>query len=184
MAQKDDRTRRHLTIGEATALLSRTPRLLDAWLRDLPDAWLRAHEGGASWSPSDVVSHLILGEQTNWMPRLRHILEHGEHTPFAPFRRFTESAAPIADRLDEFASLRTANLHALAALGLDEITLQRTGAHPALGTVTIRQLLAAWVAHDLDHVTQIARVMASQYSDEVGPWRVYLRIISGHPSQS
>jgi hypothetical protein len=183
MAHPNDRTRRQLTIPDATALLTRTPRLLDAWLRDLPEGWLDAHEGGASWSPTEVVGHLILGEQTNWMPRLRHILEHGDTLPFASFSRFSASAAPLVEQLETFAWLRAGNLDALAALALDEAALDRTGTHPALGTVTIRQLLAAWVAHDLDHVTQIARILARQYADEVGPWRVYLRVISGEPSR-
>ncbi len=178
-----DRTRRRLTVPEASALLARTPATLDAWLRGLPAGWLAAHEGGETWSPTDVLGHLIHGERTDWMPRVRHILEHGDTTAFDPFDRtaqFHESAGlDMPALLDEFTRLRHANLRDLATLALDEAALDRPGRHPALGPVTMRQLLATWVAHDLDHVTQIARVLARQYEDEVGPWRAYLRVISG-----
>ncbi len=178
-----DRTRRHLVIAEASALLARTPAILDAWLRNLPEGWLVAHEGGDTWNPIDIIGHLIHGDRTDWMPRVRRILEDGDAVAFEPFDRlaqFHESAgASLSDLLDQFARLREANLTALAALPIDEAALNRPGLHPSLGRVTLRQLLATWVAHDLDHVSQIARVMARQYADEVGPWRAYLRIISG-----
>ncbi len=168
---------------EAVAILARTPVTLDALLRGLPDAWIAAHEGGRTWSPFDVVGHLIHGERTDWMPRARIILEHGESRPFVPFDRFAQFAASegstLASLLDEFAALRTDNLQQLAALRLTDQDLDRRGRHPELGVVTLRQLLATWTTHDLDHVVQIARVLATQYSDEVGPWRAYLRIISG-----
>jgi hypothetical protein len=183
MEIEGDRARQRLTIPQATAILSRTPPLLETWLRGLPDEWVLAHEGRGTWSPLEVVGHLVLGEQTNWMPRLRHILAHGDRVAFPAFKRTTDSTDPIDRRLDELARLRAANLTELSALHLDDVALERTGQHPALGTVTVRQLLAAWVAHDLDHVTQIARVLATQYQDEVGPWRVYLRVISGQPSR-
>lgn len=184
MSGTDDSTRRRLTVPDAMTLLSRTPPLLDAWLRGLPDDWLRADEGEATWSASQVVGHLILGERTNWMPRLRHILDCGTHPAFPPFTRLSESTTSLTERLEEFARLRATNLADLTSLALDETALDRQGVHPSLGPVTIRQLLAAWVAHDLDHVTQIARVFATQYREEVGPWRVYLRVISGQPSLS
>jgi hypothetical protein len=178
-----DRTRRHLVISEASALLARTPGTLDAWLRDLPECWLVGHEGGDTWNPIDIVGHLIHGERTDWMPRVRRILEHGDSIAFEPFDRlaqFREHAGrSLPDLLDEFARLREASLRELAGLRVDETALSRPGLHPELGAVTLRQLLATWVAHDLDHVTQIARVMAKQYADEVGPWRAYLRVISG-----
>jgi DinB superfamily len=178
-----DRTRRPLVVEEAVAILSRTPATLDALLRGVPEGWIAAHEGGETWSPYDVIGHLIHGERTDWLPRVRIILEHGEARPFDKFDRFAQFAAsagrPLASLLDEFARLRTENLRALAALQLTGGDLDRRGRHPELGTVTLRQLLATWVAHDLDHITQIARVLARQYSDEVGPWRAYLRIISG-----
>lgn len=168
---------------EALAVLARTPPTLDALLRALPDGWVMAHEGGDTWSPFDVVGHLIHGERTDWVPRARIILEHGDARPFDTFDRLAQFAASegrtLASLLDEFATLREESLRELASLRLTDADLDRRGRHPELGAVTLRQLLATWMAHDLDHVVQIARVLARQYSDEVGPWRAYLRIISG-----
>ena len=178
-----DRTRRAFALDDAVAILSRTPRTIEALLRDLPETWINANEGDNTWSPFDVVGHLIHGERTDWLQRARIILEHGEAVPFDPFDRYAQFAASqgrrLASLLDEFAAARAANLRQLAALRLTDADLDRRGRHPALGVVTLRQLLATWVAHDLDHVVQISRVLARQYSDEVGPWRAYLRIISG-----
>ena len=178
-----DRTRRRFSLTEGAAILARTPRVLDVWLRDLPEGWTGCNEGGATWSPFDVVGHLIHGELTDWMPRVRRILESGESVPFDRFDReaqFRESKGKsMPALLDEFAVLRARNLEDLRALRLDASSLDRRGVHPAFGPVTLRQLLATWVAHDLDHVIQIARVMGTQYAEEVGPWRQYLRIISG-----
>jgi hypothetical protein len=168
---------------EAVAILARTPATVDALLRDLPDGWIAANEGGETWSPFDVVGHLIHGERTDWVPRARIIVEQGEARAFDKFDRlaqFSESRGrTLATRLDEFASLRRENLRELEAMRLTDTDLDRRGRHPELGVVTLRQLLATWVAHDLDHVVQISRVLAKQYADEVGPWRAYLRIISG-----
>jgi len=154
-------------------------------LRGLPEDWTHAHEGGETWSPFDVLGHLIHGEQTDWMPRVRRILETGDSRPFDPFDRFAQLTASVGKKtpelLDELARLRAANLRDLVALGLAPGDLARKGRHPALGVVTLGQLLATWVAHDLDHIAQIARVLAAQYSDAVGPWRAYLRVISGQP---
>jgi hypothetical protein len=178
-----DRTRRPFVMEEGVAILARTPATLDALLRGLPDGWIVAHEGGETWSPFDVIGHLIHGERTDWVPRARIILEHGEARTFDTFDRFAQFALSdgrtLASLLDEFASLRQENLRELATLHLTDRDLDRRGRHPALGVVTLRQLLATWVAHDLDHVLQISRVLGRQYSDEVGPWRAYLRIISG-----
>jgi hypothetical protein len=178
-----DRTRRPFSLDEGTAVLARTPGTLSAMLRDLPGPWIEAHEGGDTWSPFDVVGHLIHGERTDWMPRVRRILEDGEARPFDPFDRFAQFEASrgrsMASLLDEFATLRRGSLEDLHALRIGPGELEKRGRHPALGIVTLGQLLATWVAHDLDHVVQIARVMARQYSDAVGPWRAYLRIISG-----
>ena len=183
MTTQTDRTRRLFVMDEAVAILARTPATLDALLRGLPDGWIAAHEGGDTWSPYDVVGHLIHGERTDWVPRVKIILEHGDARAFDTFDRlaqFAESKGrPLGDLLDEFAAVRRENLRELAALRLTDADLDRRGRHPALGVVTLRQLLATWVAHDLDHVMQISRVLAKQYSDEVGPWRAYLRIISG-----
>jgi len=168
---------------DAVALLMRTPTTLDALLRGLPAWWTSANEGPNTWSAFDVVGHLIHGEQTDWVPRAKIILEHGEARPFDKFNRlaqFTESAGrPLPELLDEFAALRRKSLAELASLHLTDADLDKRGRHPELGVVTLRQLLSTWVAHDLDHVVQISRVLARQYSDEVGPWRAYLRIISG-----
>src|SRR5580765_2790848 len=183
MTTQNDRTRRPFAMDEAIAILSRTPATLDALLRGLPEGWIAANEGGETWSPFDVVGHLIHGEQTDWVPRAKIIMEHGESRPFDTFDRFAQFAESdgrtLASLLDEFASLRQENLRELSALGLTSADLDRRGRHPELGVVTLRQLLATWVAHDLDHIVQISRVLARQYSDEVGPWRAYLRIISG-----
>jgi hypothetical protein len=178
-----NRTRRPFTMEEAVAILSRTPATLDAMLRGLPDGWITAREGGETWSPFDVIGHLIHGEQTDWVPRAKIILQHGESRAFEKFDRFAQFEATkgrtLASLLDEFAALRRDTLQELAALNVTEADLDRRGRHPELGVVTLRQLLATWVAHDLDHVVQISRTIARQYSDEVGPWRAYLRIISG-----
>jgi hypothetical protein len=183
MTMPTDRTRRSLAVGEAVAILARTPATFDALLRGLSDEWIKAHEGGETWSPFDIIGHLIHGERTDWLPRVRIILEHGDGRAFDKFDRFAQFAASegrtLDSLLDEFAALRRDNLRALAALSLSSKDCDRRGRHPELGSVTLGQLLATWVAHDLDHVTQIARVLARQYSDEVGPWRAYLRIISG-----
>jgi len=177
------RTRRPFAMDEAIALLARTPATLDALLRDLPDGWIAANEGDKTWSPFDVVGHLIHGERTDWVPRARIILQHGESRAFEKFDRFAQFAEsegrPLSKLLDEFATLRQTNLRELAALNITDDDLSRRGRHPELGVVTLGQLLSTWVAHDLDHVVQISRVIARQYTDEVGPWQEYLRIISG-----
>jgi len=178
-----DRTRRPFDMEEGVAILARTPAAIDALLRGLPEGWISAHEGGQTWSPFDVVGHLIHGERTDWVPRARIILEHGEARAFDKFDRFAQFAASegrtLDSLLDEFATLRRRSLGELAAMRLTAADLDRRGRHPELGVVTLGQLLATWVAHDLDHVVQISRVLARQYSDAVGPWRAYLRIISG-----
>lgn len=178
-----DRTRRPFVMEEGVAILERTPAVVDAMLRGLPEGWLAAHEGGDTWSPFDIVGHLIHGERADWLPRARRLLEHGESRPFDKFDRFAQFAASegrtLDSLLDEFAALRRESLAALAALKLTDADLDRKGRHPELGVVTLRHLLATWVAHDLDHITQIARVIARQYAGEVGPWRMYLRVISG-----
>jgi hypothetical protein len=182
MTAVSERTRRPFVMEEAVAILARTPATVDALLRNLPDGWIAAHEGGTTWSPFDVLGHLIHGERTDWLPRARIILDHGEARTFDTFDRLAQFAEreprTLASLLDEFAALRQAGLRELAALRLTGTDLDRRGRHPQLGVVTLRQLLATWVAHDLDHVVQISRVLARQYSDEVGPWRAYLRVIN------
>ena len=166
---------------EAISMLSRTPRVLDAWLRDLPSGWITGTEGPSTWSPFDVVGHLIHGERTDWMTRVEHLLAHGESAPFPPFDRFAQFEASKGKALDElldtFAVLRADSLRRLGALHLTPADLERPGRHPEFGRVTLGELLSTWVVHDLDHLVQISRVMGRQYSAAVGPWRKYLRII-------
>src|SRR5688500_13133425 len=172
-------------MDEAVAILERTPATLDALLRGLPERWITTNEGGETWSPFDVIGHLIHGERTDWLPRARIILDHGETRAFDTFDRFAQfedsQGKTIDALLDEFAALRRERLAELASLQLTGADLDRRGRHPELGVVTLRQLLATWVAHDLDHVMQVARVLARQYSEDVGPWQAYIRIISGKP---
>jgi hypothetical protein len=167
-------------------MLARTPAALDALLRGLPDEWITAHEGGDTWSPFDVMGHLIHGERTDWVPRAKIILEHGESRVFDPFDRFAQfvesEGRTLVSLLDEFATVRRQSLRDLAALTLTDADLDRRGRHPAFGVVTLRELLSTWVVHDLDHIAQISRVLARQYSDEVGPWRAYLRIVRDAPA--
>jgi hypothetical protein len=170
-----------LDFHDAVAVLERTPTALRGMLAGLPERWVLADEGPGTFSPRDVVGHLIHGEETDWIPRMRIILEHGESVPFTPFDRFafrTASMGYTTDALlDRFAALRAESLDALRSLALDEAALARTGTHPGLGRVTLRQLFAAWVVHDLGHVKQVARAMARQYTTAVGPWREYLSIL-------
>lgn len=172
-------------LRSAIALLRRTPAVLDAWLRDLPDEWVLADEGPETFSPFEVVGHLIHGERADWMGRLAIVLEHGEARPFEPFDRFAQREASKGKRLDElldtFAALRAVNLERLERLDLGPAELARTGRHPALGTVTAAELLATWTAHDLGHLRQIARVMAKRYRENVGPWRAYLPVLGEGP---
>jgi hypothetical protein len=165
----------------AFPVLERTPRLLDAWLRDLPEAWLDVDEGPNTYSPRDVVGHLIHGEETDWVPRLRHVLQHGTTRPFEPFDREGFVAPyrgrPIAELLDRFARLRGESLAAFRSAAAQPGLWERRGSHPALGEVTLGQLGASWVVHDLGHLRQIARAMARAYADAVGPWRAYLTIL-------
>jgi hypothetical protein len=170
------------------SLLARTPAVLDALLRDLPDAWTLRNEGDATWSAFDVVGHLIHGERTDWMPRARRLLEFGETRAFEPFDRWGQvresQGKSLGQLLDEFARLRSDNLRELRALNLKAEDLDKRGRHPALGVVTLSELLATWAAHDLTHLHQLSRIMAHQYRDAVGPWTVYLGVLqcAGHSS--
>ena len=175
-----------MKLHDTITLLERTPRALDALLRDLPDAWTQRNEGDGTWSVYDVVGHLIHGERTDWIARTKIILEQGESRAFDPFDRFAqarESAGQsLGDLLDEFARLRTENLSTLRGLKLGPQDLERRGRHPALGGVTLSNLLATWPAHDLTHLHQISRVMAHQYREAVGPWVAYMGVMkcAGH----
>lgn len=162
-------------------ILERTPAALRAMLSGLPDAWTRAVDGPGTWSAFDVVGHLIHGEKTDWIPRVRHILEKGASEPFPTFDReamFEASRGKTLEALlDEFAALRARNVAALRALALTPADLDRRGLHPELGSVTLRQHLATWTAHDLGHLRQIAQTLGRQFRDEVGPWRAYLSMM-------
>ena len=175
-----------LFISDAVAVLERTPATISALLKELPETWAHATEGDGTWSPYDVVGHLIHGERTDWIPRLKHILA-GEARPFPPFDRtaqFIESQGKsLEDSLTIFSDLRQRNVADLLDMHLAAQDLARTGRHPELGIVTLRQLLATWVVHDLDHVAQIVRTMAKIYADEVGPWQVYLSILRDREGQ-
>lgn len=168
-------------LDEALSVLRHTPSALRALLLELPDTWTKATEGPGTWSPFDVVGHLIHGERTNWVPRLEHMLRYSETVPFPAFDREAMFAASrglsLSELLDTFDHLRTESLNRLATLDLTDADLARRGRHPEFGVVTVGQQLATWVAHDLSHIAQVARVMARQYSEAVGPWRAYLSIL-------
>jgi uncharacterized damage-inducible protein DinB len=170
---------------EGVAVLRRTPAVLAALLADLPAPWTEATEGPGTWSPFDVVGHLIHAERTDWMPRVEHVLRHGDAVPFPSFDREAMFAASrgrsLAELLDTFARLRAGSLERLAAPRLTEADLARPGLHPDLGAVTLGQHLATWVAHDFSHLGQVVRVMARQYGAAVGPWKQYLSILRTSP---
>lgn len=175
-------------LSQIVPLLTRTPAALNALLRDLPEVWTLGNEGEASWSAFDVVDHLIYCERTDWMPRVKMILQFGESQTFEPFDRLGHKRQnrikSLAQLLDEFSAVRSENLRELSGLNLRQGDLERTGRHPALGVVTLSQLLSTWAAHDLTHLHQISRVMAHQYRDAVGPWGGYLGVLqcAGHSS--
>jgi DinB superfamily len=174
------------SVAEALALLIRTPATLSVLLRGLPDMWVRRNEGRDTWSAFDIMGHLIVGERTDWIPRLRIILEKGEARQFDPVDRlaqFDESQGKSLDQLlDDFASLRRENLAALQTLNLQHEDWTRRGKHPSLGVVTLSELVATWAVHDLTHIHQLSRVMAHQYRNAVGPWSAYLGVLkcAGH----
>jgi len=168
-------------VATGLAVLERTPGTLRAMLAGLPAAWTDATEGPDTWSPYVIVGHLIHGERTDWIPRARIILAQGEQRRFTPYDRFAQfresQGKSLDDLLDEFARLRRENLATLGAWRLTEVQLALEGEHPEFGPVTMRQLLSTWVAHDLGHIAQTARVMAKQYRTAVGPWRAYLSVM-------
>ena len=171
---------------DTIALLTRTPATLDVLLRDLPEAWTSHDEGENTWDVFDVVGHLIHGERTDWMPRVRMILEFGDARTFVPFDRFAQfresEGKSLPQLLDQFARLRADNLAELRAMNLQPADFERRGRHPALGAVSLSQLLGAWAVHDLTHLHQISRIMAHQYRGAVGPWSKFLGVLqcAGH----
>ncbi|MDT8861388.1 DinB family protein [Alkalihalobacillus sp. MEB130] len=168
-------------MNEAIDMLQRTPQTLECFLSNVADGWLKCNEGEDTWNVSEVLSHLIEGERTNWIPRLEWILEKGEQIPFPPFDRFShlhpKQACTLDQTLLEFKRIREENLTKLTNLIDPNIHLDRKGSHPTFGVVTVRELISTWVAHDLSHIAQIVRVMAKRYKSDVGPWEEYLRIL-------
>ena len=168
-------------LNKSLEILRRTPDVLETILRDLPDDWTMNNEGGKSWSPYDVVGHLIHGEKTDWIDRTKIVLAESGNKTFTPFDRFAQfndsKGKTLNQLLAEFRQRRNENLKTLADLKISEDQLDKKGIHPALGEVTLRQLLATWTAHDLNHIYQIVRVVAKNYKSEVGPWVQYLRVM-------
>lgn len=158
---------------KSVALLQVTPVVLHSWLAKLPRDWILSNEGDNTWSPFDVVGHLVHGEKTDWIPRAEIILSDSENKQFMPFDRFAmfyeSQGKSIQDLLSEFEELRRLNIERLRSMQIAEVDFSKTGLHPDLGKVTLRQLISTWVAHDLDHIGQIAGIMARQYKEEVGP---------------
>ena len=173
-------------LDHSIALLARTPAALEALLRDLPNSWTLGNEGENNWSAFDIVGHLIHCERTDWMPRARTILQFGETKPFDPFDRWghirDSQGKSLSQLLDEFARLRSENLAEVRTWNLQPEDLLRRGSHPALGPVTLSELLGTWAAHDLNHLHQLSRVMAHQYRQTVGPFSNYLGVMqcTGH----
>ncbi|GAA3258291.1 DinB family protein [Dactylosporangium siamense] len=166
-----------MDISDATNLLARTPSAVSALLLDLPEAWLHRDDGPDTWSAYAIAGHILHGDATNWLPRIQLIVAHGTGRTFEPFNRVAMldwSREPVADLLDRFRRARAESLERLAGLELGEEDLTRTGTHPEFGTVTLSQVLAAWVAHDLTHLAQIAEVLAGRHRDDVGPYRRYM----------
>ena len=172
-------------LDKAKEVLRRTPATLNALLGDLPNDWALSNEGPDTWSPYDVIGHLIEGEETDWIPRTRIILEQGEARPFDRFDRFAmlekSRGKSLLELLATFEHLRAESLRQLDELNLTPELLQKRGTHPVLGVVTLSQLLSAWVVHDLGHIRQIVRVMAKQYGEAAGPWTAFLTILTDKP---
>jgi hypothetical protein len=173
-------------LDQTLAILSRTPAALDALLRGLPDSWTVQAEGEKTWSPYDVIGHLVHCERADWMPRAKMILEHGESQTFVPLDRWAQTresqGKSLAQLLDEFARVRAENIREIRAMNLQQEHFARRGKHPVLGPVTLSQLLATWAVHDLTHLHQISRIMAHQYRGAVGPWSANLGVLqcAGH----
>ncbi len=168
-------------VEQAVEILRNTPTVLRTMLHDVSDVWAYSNYGPDTWSPFDIIGHLIHGERTDWVPRAKIILEHGETQPFEPFDRYaqleTSKGKTRGDLLDEFASIRTENIETLLSMRLTDEQFARRGTHPALGSATLRELLAMWAVHDLNHIAQMAKAMAFQYRDQVGPWLAYASIL-------
>ncbi len=168
-------------IKKSIEILSRTPSVIELLLNGLSEEWIKSNEGENTWSPYDIVGHLIHGEKTDWIPRAKVILSNIEDKTFVPFDRFAQmnvnKELSVEELLKEFKRLRSENLKELNSLPLNESTLSQKGIHPELGEASLKELLSTWVVHDLGHIAQISRVMAKQYKTEVGPWSAYLTIL-------
>jgi hypothetical protein len=169
-------------LSDAIAILERTPEVVSTMLKNLPGDWINANEGGKSWSPFDIVGHYIHGEITDWIPRMEIILNDEPDKIFEPFDRFAQfensKGKKLCQLLEEFSGLRKRNIKKLLSIQFSEKLLNKTAMHPQLGSVTLRQLLAAWVVHDLTHIHQLSRVLAKQYELEVGPWKEYMGVLN------
>ena len=169
-------------LKEAISVLEKTPHVIRGLLQGLSNDWTMSNEGLNTWSPFDVVCHLILGEQTDWVPRARIILDEESNKNFVPFSMTDHfeigKGKKLAQLLDDFAELRNQNIQILRALNIQENQWKLSGIHPEFGPVTLKELIATWVAHDLGHIVQISRVMAKQYKDEIGPWTKYLTVVN------
>lgn len=166
----------------AAEVLERTPAVLNTLLRNIDDGWVMSNEGPDTFSPYDVVGHLIHGEKTDWVPRAKIILEFGTSRPFTPWDRFAQYEASkgktLQQLLDEFELIRKENMAWFRSINISEADLEKTGLHPVLGEITLRNLLSTWVVHDLTHIAQVTRVMAKQYKEEMGPWPEFFRILN------
>lgn len=170
----------NFTLEEAMEVLERTPRTLECFLDGLSDGWLQCNEGEGTWNVTEVVRHLTEAEKNNWMPRLMFILTEGENKPFPEFDRYSHlhvEKKSIKEELAEFKRCRRENVAKLKALVEAGLPLEKKGGHPAFGVVKLRELLATWVVHDLTHISQMTRVMAKRYKEDVGPWEEYLGIL-------
>jgi hypothetical protein len=170
------------SIDKALEILERTPKVLKSYLEKLSDEWIFCNEGDETWSAFDIVGHLIHGEKTDWTPRLKIVLSDSEQKTFEPYNRFAQfeesKGKTLSQMLSEFSELRTDNLNYLKSISITEDDFNKNGIHPQLGEVSLKNLLATWVTHDLGHIAQISRVMAKQYKEEVGPWIDYISILN------
>jgi hypothetical protein len=171
----------NFSLQQSISILERTPFVIEQLLNGLQDEWIFSNEGGETWSPYDVIGHMIHGEKSDWIARLEIILSDLSERRFTPFNRFAQfeesSGKSLKQLLNEFRTLRERNIAILKSKKLTEPEFVRIGIHPDLGNVSLKNLIATWAVHDLNHLSQIARVMAHQYKDEVGPWKEYLRIL-------
>lgn len=170
------------SFGKSIEILERTPMVLKELLMDISEEWIMGNEGPETFSPYDVVGHLIHGEKTDWATRTKIILDHGTSVPFTPWDRFAQfeesKGKSMTTLLVEFAAVRASNVARLRSLNITDADLDKKGLHPTFGEITLRNLLSTWVVHDLTHIAQIARVMAKQYKEEMGPWPEFFRILS------